>query len=75
MHVYREETGDYETDAMTSGGGTYAKEANNVVAFGMDLPGWDSKMHAPGERTQRSNLIKSMAIYARAIQELGERLK
>lgn len=75
MHVYREETGDYETEAMTSGGGTYAKEANNVVAFGMDLPGWDSKMHAPGERTQRSNIIKSMAIYARAIQELGERLK
>ena len=75
MHVYQEETGDYKTQPMTSGGGTYAKEADNVVAFGMDLPGWDSKMHAPGERTQRSNLIKSMAIYARAIQELGEKLK
>ena len=75
MHVYQEETGDYVTEPMTSGGGTYAKEADNVVAFGMQLPNFDSLMHAPGERTQKSNLIKSMAIYARAIQELGNKLK
>ena len=75
MHVYQEETGDYQSEPMTSGGGTYAKEADNVVAFGMDLPGWDSKMHAPGECTEKSNLIKSMAVYAHAIQELGEKLK
>ena len=75
MHAYQEETGDYESQPMTSGGGTYAKEANNVVAFGMQLPGWDSKMHAIGEQVERSNLIKSMAIYARAIEELGQKLK
>ena len=75
MHAYQEESGDYETQPMTSGGGTYAKEADNVVAFGMQLPGWDSKMHAPGECVERSNLVKSMAIYARAIEELGEKLK
>ena len=75
MHAYQEESGDYESKPMTSGGGTYAKEADNVVAFGMQLPGWDSKMHAPGECVERSNLVKSMAIYARAIKELGEKLK
>ena len=75
MHAYQEETGDYKSQPLTSGGGTYAKEANNVVAFGMELPGWDSKMHAPGEQVERSNLIKSMAIYARAIEELGNKLK
>ena len=75
MKAYQEESGDYETQPMTSGGGTYAKEADNVVAFGMELPGWDSLMHAPGERVQRSNLVKSMAIYARAIKELGDQLK
>ena len=75
MHAYQEESGDYETQPMTSGGGTYAKEADNVVAFGMQLPGWDSKMHAPGECVERSNLVKSMAIYARAIEELGNKLK
>ena len=75
MHAYQEESGDYESKPMTSGGGTYAKEADNVVAFGMQLPGYDSKMHAPGECVERSNLVKSMAIYARAIAELGEKIK
>lgn len=75
MHAYQEESGDLESKPMTSGGGTYAKEADNVVAFGMQLPGWDSKMHAPGECVERYNLVKSMAIYARAIVELGEKLK
>ena len=75
MHAYQEETGDYKSEPMTSGGGTYAKDAQNVVAFGMQLPGFDSLMHAPGERTQKDNLIKSMAIYARAIEELGNQLK
>lgn len=75
MHAYQEESGDYKTKPLTSGGGTYAKEADNVVAFGMELPGYDSYMHAPGERVERSNLVKSMAIYARAIEELGEKLK
>ena len=75
MHAYQEESGDYKSEPMTSGGGTYAKEADNVVAFGMQLPGYDSKMHAPGECVERSNLVKSMAIYARAIEELGEKLK
>ena len=75
MHAYQEETGDYQSEPLTSGGGTYAKEADNVVAFGMELPGWDSLMHAPGEKVEKSNLIKSMAIYARAIHELGNKLK
>ena len=75
MKAYQEESGDYETQPLTSGGGTYAKEADNVVAFGMELPGWDSRMHAPGEKVERSNLVKSMAIYARAIVKLGNKLK
>ena len=75
MKSYQEETGDYEHKPLTSGGGTYAKEADNVVAFGMELPGYDSLMHSPGERCPKDNLIKSMAIYARAINDLGNKLK
>lgn len=75
MKAYQEESGDYKSEPLTSGGGTYAKEADNVVAFGMELPGWDSLMHAPGEKVERSNLVKSMAIYARAIADLGNKLK
>lgn len=75
LHAYQEETGDTETKPLAIGGGTYAKCANNVVAFGMQFPGWDSLMHSPGERTKKDDLFKSMSIYARAIYELGEALK
>ena len=75
MKSYQEESGDYESKPLTSGGGTYAKEAQNVVAFGMEKQGWDSLMHAPGEKIEKSNLVKSMAICARAINDLGEQLK
>ena len=60
---------------MAIGGGTYAKEANNVVAFGMEFPGWDSHMHSPGEQAKKADLFKSMSIYARAIIELGKILE
>ncbi len=75
MQAYQEETGDLVSKPLTSGGGTYAKEADNVVAFGMQLPGYNSGMHSPGEKCPKDNLIKSMAIYARAIEALGNKLK
>lgn len=71
MNAYQQETGDFTTKMKAIGGGTYAKEANNVVAFGMEMPDWDSKMHSPGEQVRKADLIKSLSIYARAIHELG----
>lgn len=72
LHAYQQETNDFTTKIKAIGGGTYAKEANNVVAFGMEMPDWDSKMHSPGEQVRKADLIKSLAIYARAIHELGD---
>ena len=72
LRVYQEETGDYETPIIASGGGTYAKEADNVVAFGMEYPGHDPKMHGVNENTKKSYLFESMGIYAHAIIELGK---
>ena len=74
LTVYQEETGDYATMPKAIGGGTYAKEADNVVAFGMEFPGWNSMMHSPGESCKKEDLFKSIAIYARAIYELGKKL-
>ena len=71
MNAYQQETGDFTTKMKAIGGGTYAKEANNVIAFGMEMPDWNSKMHSPGEQVRKADLIKSLAIYARAIHELG----
>ena len=72
LRVYQEETGDYKTPIIASGGGTYAKEADNVVAFGMEYPGHDPKMHGVNENTKKSYLFESMGIFAHAIIELGK---
>ena len=74
LKCYQEETGDYKTQPMTSGGGTYAKEADNVIAFGTEYPGWDARMHAINECIKVDHLVESMAIYARAIVELGKKM-
>ena len=72
LRVYQEETNDLETQIIASGGGTYAKEADNVVAFGMEYPGHDPKMHGVNENTKKSYLVESMGIFAHAIIELGK---
>lgn len=74
LSAYQEETGDYESKPKAIGGGTYAKELDNVVAFGMEFPGWNSQMHSPGECAKKEDLFKSISIYARAIFELGKKL-
>ena len=74
LKVYQEETGDLETEIIASGGGTYAKEADNVVAFGMEYTGYDCKMHGVNECTEVKFLYESMAIYAHAIVELGKKI-
>jgi len=75
LKAYQEETGDLESKPLAIGGGTYAKETKNVVAYGMQFPGWESNMHSPGEGTKKKDLFKGMAIYARAILELGKHLR
>ena len=72
LKAYQEETGDLVSKPLAIGGGTYAKETDNVVAFGMQFPGWESYMHSPGEATKKEDLFKAMSVYARAIVELGK---
>ena len=74
LKAYHEETGDYHSKPLAIGGGTYAKEADNIVAFGMQFPRWESYMHSPKEMVNKELLFKSMSIYARAIVLLGELL-
>lgn len=72
MKAYIQETGETGAKPLSTGGGTYAKEADNVVAFGMEFPGRNPKMHAVGENVSIEDLVNSMAIYAHAIYELGK---
>ncbi len=75
LQSYAEETGDFDSEPLAIGGGTYAKETSNTVAFGMQFPGWESNMHSPGEAVKKADLFKGMAVYARAIVDLGKILK
>jgi succinyl-diaminopimelate desuccinylase len=56
---------------VTIGGGTYAKEAKNTVAFGSKFPGKEDFIHENDEKIDLEDLQASIAIYARAIYDLG----
>ena len=69
--IYVEETGDTENKPMTIGGGTYAKEAANTVAFGSHFPGKEDHIHEPNEKIDLEDFFGSMPLYANAICSLG----
>lgn len=71
MNVYQKETGDYESKPMAIGGGTYAKEAKNTVAFGSHFPGKIDNIHGADEKIDLEDFYSSISLYARAMYELG----
>lgn len=73
MKVYREETGDMEGEALAIGGGTYAKEFPNMVAFGPQFPGDPDVIHQPNECVEIDKLMKAMQITAGAMLELARK--
>jgi succinyl-diaminopimelate desuccinylase len=72
LKAYQEESGDDTTPMETIGGGTYAKEAKNTVAFGSKFPGKVDFIHENDEKIDLEDLTNSIAIYARAIDDLGK---
>lgn len=71
MKAYKKETFDLFAKPFTIGGGTYAKEAKNTVAFGAAFEKHPGDMHAPTEYLYLEDFYKDIAIYARAIYMLG----
>ena len=69
--VYVRETGDTKNKPMTIGGGTYAKECKNTVAFGSHFPGKEDNIHSCNEKIDIEDFTLSIAIYADAINTLG----
>ena len=72
LKAYQEETGDYKSEVLTTGGGTYAKHAKNTIAFGALFPGRESTMHEPNEYMPLDDFYLSAVIYAHAIDLLGK---
>ncbi len=71
LKTYAEHTHDYAAKPIFLGGGTYAKEAKNTVAFGATFPGENTHMHEPDEFMNIDNFYSCIAIYADAIYRLG----
>ena len=71
MKAYKKGAHKLFAKPLAIGGGTYAKEAPNTVAFGAEWPNHPGNMHSPDEYIYIEDFIKDIAIYARAIHALG----
>jgi succinyl-diaminopimelate desuccinylase len=69
--VYTEQTGEPAT-LLAIGGGTYAKEMPNIVAFGPVFPGQPDIIHKPNECVDIDDLMLCAKIYGKAIYELAK---
>lgn len=73
MDIYRKHSGDYETEPMVIGGGTYAKATPGIIAFGGQFPGDVDLMHQKNECIEISRLEQMTKIYAEAIYKLSSK--
>ncbi len=72
MKAYVNNTGDNVSKPLTIGGGTYARETINSVAFGMGFPNQEELAHQANERIPVKNLELGLAIYLEALMLIGE---
>lgn len=75
LQSYRDETNDSISMPLAIGGGTYARESKNTVAFGAQFPNTDYKMHGDDEFFPLEDFYGNMQIYAHAIDKLGDYLR
>ncbi len=72
MEVYRQETGEMDSEPITIGGGTYARAMDNAVAFGPMFPGQKDVAHQKDEYISIDHLMQITKIYAHALYELAK---
>ncbi|AOG60183.1 dipeptidase PepV [Spiroplasma helicoides] len=70
MSVYQEVTGDFDSQPIAIGGGTFAKSMPNMIAFGAEFDLEESTMHAYNEYVKIEDLKKMMEIYAKSLVKL-----
>lgn len=71
MKSYKRMTLKLFDKPLAIGGGTYAKEAPNCVAYGSAFKGHEGDIHSPNEYIYVEDFLKQIAIYADAIYSLG----
>ena len=70
LDAYCEVTG-YERKCLYTGGGTYARELEEGVAFGAGFPQDEDLAHQANEYIDIDNLLKNVKIFASAIVKLA----
>ena len=71
MKSYKRTTFKLFDKPMAIGGGTYAKEAPNCVAYGSAFKGHPGDIHSPNEYIYLDDFFRQIYIYADAIASLG----
>ena len=71
VDIYRKHSGDMESKPLVIGGGTYARAADNIVAYGAFFPGDVDLMHQKDECLSIERLEQMTSIYAEAIYKLA----
>lgn len=72
VDVYRDNTGDTESQPSVIGGGTYARATENIVAFGALFKDDEDFMHQKDERLSLESFEKMTKIYADAIYKITQ---
>ncbi len=68
---YKEVTGDNETQPIATGGATYARGMENIVAFGPYFNDSPETEHQYNEYARFSDFVKAFDIYEKAIKKLN----
>lgn len=71
MKAYQEVTGDTTSKPIATGGATFARSMDNIVAFGALFPGAPKTEHQANESTIVKDVKTSMEVYVRAFELLA----
>ena len=70
MQSYQEVTGDMKSQPISTGGATFARSMDNIVAYGALMQGSPKTEHQANECAMKADLKAAIAIYARAFELL-----
>ena len=71
MQAYQDVTGDMESQPISTGGATFARSMENIIAFGALMPGADKTEHQANECVPVEDMKKAIEVYYRAYELLA----
>jgi len=71
LKIYQTHSGDYDCQPKKIGGGTYARELPNAIAFGAQFDRTQSNIHNADEKVSLKHFNKWFDIYYATVLQLG----